>query len=43
MAGQWLNARRDHPYAEVLRFDAIGVSFDSVGTLVRLEHIENAF
>jgi putative endonuclease len=43
MAGQWLNARADHPYAEVLRFDAIGVTFDSVGTLVRIEHVENAF
>jgi putative endonuclease len=43
MAGQWLNERTDHPYAEVLRFDAIGVTFDSVGSLVRIEHIEDAF
>jgi putative endonuclease len=43
MAGQWLVARTDRPYAEKLRFDAIGVTFDSAGTLVRIEHVEDAF
>jgi putative endonuclease len=43
MAGQWLVARTDRAYAESIRFDAIGVTFDSAGTLVRLEHIEDAF
>jgi putative endonuclease len=43
MAGRWLSDRPVHPYAEVLRFDAIGVTFDSVGTLVRIEHVEDAF
>jgi putative endonuclease len=43
MAGQWLLERADRPYAEVIRFDAIGVTFDALGTLVRLEHVEDAF
>jgi putative endonuclease len=43
MAGQWLVERTDRPYAERIRFDAIGVTFDSVGTLVRIEHVEDAF
>jgi putative endonuclease len=43
MAGQWLTERTERPYAEVLRFDAIGVTFDSAGTLVRIEHVEDAF
>lgn len=43
MAGQWLVERRERPYADVLRFDAIGVSFDATGRLVSLEHVEGAF
>ncbi len=43
MAGRWLVERRERPYAEVLRFDAIGVSFDAAGRLVSLEHVEGAF
>jgi hypothetical protein len=43
MAGQWLIERGDRPYAEVLRFDAIGVTFDPSGDLVALEHLEGAF
>jgi putative endonuclease len=43
MAGRWLIDRRERPYAEVLRFDAIGVSFDRAGQLVSLEHVEGAF
>jgi putative endonuclease len=43
MAGRWLVERRERPYAEVLRFDAIGVSFDTAGRLIALEHIEGAF
>jgi Holliday junction resolvase-like predicted endonuclease len=43
MAGQWLVARTNRPYVEHIRFDAIGVTFDSMGTLVRIEHIEDAF
>lgn len=43
MALQWLSERPDRPFASVLRFDAIGVIFDSQGQLVRLEHLEGAF
>ena len=43
MAGRWLVERRDRPYAEVIRFDAIGITFDSAGRLVALEHLEGAF
>jgi putative endonuclease len=43
MAGQWLAARNDRPYAEKIRFDAIGITFDAAGVLVRLEHVEDAF
>jgi putative endonuclease len=43
MAGRWLVERRERPYAEVLRFDAIGVTFDASGRLISLEHVEGAF
>ncbi len=43
MAGSWLIERRERPRAEVLRFDAIGVTFDQQGRLVALEHLEGAF
>ena len=43
MAGRWLSERSDRPYAEKLRFDAIGVSIDRSGRLVGLEHVEGAF
>jgi putative endonuclease len=43
MAGRWLSDDRERPYAEVLRFDAIGVLLDGQGRLVGLEHLEGAF
>jgi putative endonuclease len=43
LAGRWLVERTDRPYAEVLRFDAIGVTFDRAGRLVSIEHLEGAF
>jgi putative endonuclease len=43
MAGSWLVERRDRPYADVIRFDAIGVVVDAGGRLVSLEHLEGAF
>jgi putative endonuclease len=43
MAGSWLMDRRDRPFAEVIRFDAIGVTVDGAGRLVGLEHLEGAF
>jgi putative endonuclease len=43
MSGRWLIERTDRPYAEVIRFDAIGVTFDLSGRLVGIEHLEGAF
>jgi len=43
MAGSWLIERTDRPHADVIRFDAIGVTLDAAGRLVRLEHLEGAF
>jgi putative endonuclease len=43
MAGSWLIQRHDRPYAEEVRFDAIGVTFDAADRLVSLEHLEGAF
>ena len=43
MAGRWLAERTDRPYADNLRFDAIGVTLDPAGRLVSLEHLEGAF
>jgi putative endonuclease len=43
MASSWLRDRPDHPYAEAIRFDAIGITLDGAGELVTLEHLEGAF
>jgi putative endonuclease len=43
MAAAWLNEVRDRPWAADLRFDAVGVTLDTRGELVRLDHLENAF
>jgi putative endonuclease len=43
MACRWLCERTDRPHADVLRFDAIGVTFDPSGKLVGIEHLEGAF
>jgi putative endonuclease len=43
MAGCWLIERKQRPYADVMRFDAIGVTFDLSGSLVAIEHLEGAF
>lgn len=43
MAFQWLSERLDRPHAADLRFDAIGVTLDPAGRLLRLEHLEDAF
>ncbi len=43
MAGSWLIDRSDRPYADELRFDAIGVTFARDGRLVGIEHLEAAF
>jgi putative endonuclease len=43
MAQRWIGERFQRPYASVIRFDAIGVTFDCRGELLRLEHLEGAF
>jgi len=43
MAGRWLIERTDRPYADSVRFDAIGVTLDNAGRLLSLEHLEGAF
>ena len=43
MGARWLVDRRDRPFADVIRFDAIGVTFDSSGRLTDLQHLEGAF
>lgn len=43
IAGLWFNERRGAPFFERIRFDAIGVLIDEHDTLVRLDHLEDAF
>jgi putative endonuclease len=43
MASSWLSERPERPFANVLRFDAIGVTIDGAGRLAGLEHLEGAF
>ena len=43
MARGWLMLNEHRPYASLLRFDAIGVTLDETGRLLRLEHVEDAF
>jgi putative endonuclease len=44
LAAAWLaRADRSAPYAQAIRFDAIGVALDGQGALQRLEHIPAAW
>jgi putative endonuclease len=43
MAAAWLNSVSDRPTYAQLRFDAVGVTLDARGQLVRLDHLEAAF
>lgn len=43
LATVWLGERRGLPYYAEIRFDAVGVSFDRVGRVIEVEHIEGAF
>ena len=43
MAAAWLAEVQERPRSADLRFDAIGVTIDAHGRLVRLEHLEGAF
>jgi putative endonuclease len=42
-ARAWLASARERPFAQELRFDAIGVTIDARGRLVALDHLEGAF
>lgn len=43
LATAWMMERRDAPrYAEI-RFDAVGVTFDRLGQVTDIEHLEGAF
>jgi putative endonuclease len=43
MAKVWMSNRLERPYAPLVRFDAIGVTFEAGGELVSLDHLEGAF
>jgi putative endonuclease len=43
MAAAWLAQADDRPRAAELRFDAVAVTVDTRGGLVRLDHLEGAF
>jgi putative endonuclease len=47
LAVAWLSAQRSGgtaaPFAQELRFDAIGVLLDGAGALLRLDHLEGAW
>jgi putative endonuclease len=43
MAAAWLSEVRDRPWHAELRFDAVGVTLDDHGELVRLDHLQAAF
>jgi putative endonuclease len=43
MAAAWLSQVKDRPFGAELRFDAVGVTLDARGELVRLDHLEGAF
>jgi putative endonuclease len=43
MAAAWLSTDTDRPRHAELRFDAVGVTLDARGELVRLDHLQAAF
>jgi putative endonuclease len=43
IARAWLHERSGRPRAQEVRFDAVGVTLDRYGRLLRLEHLEGAF
>ncbi len=43
LAAAWMAERRDAPYYDEIRCDAVGVTFDHDGDAVDVEHIEGAF
>ena len=43
LATAWISERRDQPPYEEIRFDAVGVTLDRRGTVLEIEHVEDAF
>ena len=43
MAAAWITSSNDRPHNAELRFDAVGVTLDAHGGLVRLDHLEDVF
>jgi putative endonuclease len=43
MGAAWLNQVKDRPRFAELRFDAVGITLDDRGELVRLDHLKAAF
>lgn len=43
LAGAWLAANPPRPAPTLIRFDAIGVTVDRRGRLLRLDHVEDAW
>jgi len=43
LATAWMAERRRVPFYDEIRFDAVGVTFDRLGTVLDAEHIEAAF
>ena len=43
MSTAWLVEVTDRPFGAELRFDAVGVTLDDRGELVRLDHLQAAF
>src|SRR5919198_3748359 len=43
MAAAWLSEVTDRPRHAELRFDAVGVTLDARGNLIRLDHMQAAF
>lgn len=43
MAGQWLAQSSPGQRLPICRFDAIGITLDGEGQLLRLDHLEGAF
>jgi putative endonuclease len=43
LAAAWMMERRDAPRYDEIRFDAVGVTFDRVGSIADVEYIKAAF
>ena len=43
LARAWIAGRRSLPPHRLIRFDAVGVSFDARGRLLSIDHIRDAF